>query len=149
MINVRELEEVIHLMDKSSIRKIHVEHEGTKVIIDKTEGSSAPITSEHKEHNQTQVTTAEEYSEAKEEKEESHTQQILSPMVGTFYSRQEEGAEPFVQIGSQVKNDDPVCVIEAMKLFNEVEAGVTGEVIDILVEDGQVVEYGQPLFVVK
>lgn len=149
MINVRELEEVITLMNKSSIRKIHIEHEGTKVIIDKTERSTEHSAIELTQKKQVQITPIENSSVVKKEKVENQTQQILSPMVGTFYSRPEADAEQFVQIGAQIKSNEIVCIIEAMKLFNEVEAGVSGEVIEILVDDGQVVEYGQPLFVVK
>ena len=74
--------------------------------------------------------------------------QVKSPMVGTFYRAGQPGAEPFVSVGSVVKPGDTLCIIEAMKLLNEIEAEVAGEVKEILVENGQAVEYGQPLFVI-
>lgn len=71
---------------------------------------------------------------------------ISSPIVGTFYRSPSPSAEPFVKIGSNVDNDTVVCIIEAMKLMNEIQAETSGEVVKIYVENGQPVEYGQPLF---
>jgi acetyl-CoA carboxylase biotin carboxyl carrier protein len=73
---------------------------------------------------------------------------VKSPMVGTFYRAPSPGANPFVEIGQAVKPGDTLCIIEAMKLLNEIEAEVAGEIKEILVENGQAVEYGQPLFVI-
>jgi acetyl-CoA carboxylase biotin carboxyl carrier protein len=73
---------------------------------------------------------------------------VKSPMVGTFYRSPSPGADPFVDVGSTVKVGDTLCIIEAMKLLNEIEAEVAGEVKQVLVENGQAVEYGQPLFVI-
>ena len=73
---------------------------------------------------------------------------VKSPMVGTFYRSPSPGANPFVDVGQAVKPGDTLCIIEAMKLLNEIEAEVAGEVKEILVENGQAVEYGQPLFVI-
>jgi acetyl-CoA carboxylase biotin carboxyl carrier protein len=70
-------------------------------------------------------------------------------MVGTFYSKSSPSAEPFVKIGSKVKKGDTLCIIEAMKLMNEIESEFDGEVVDILVDDEDMVEYGQPLFIIK
>jgi acetyl-CoA carboxylase biotin carboxyl carrier protein len=74
---------------------------------------------------------------------------IKSPMVGTFYRSSSPGAPAFVEVGSQVKEGDTVCIIEAMKILNEIEADKTGTVTQILVENGQPVEYGQPLFIIE
>lgn len=73
---------------------------------------------------------------------------VKSPMVGTFYRSPSPGAKSFVEVGQAVKAGDTLCIIEAMKLLNEIEAEVAGEVTEILVENGQPVEYGQPLFVI-
>ena len=74
---------------------------------------------------------------------------VKSPMVGTFYRASSPGAKPFVEIGSQVKAGDTVCIIEAMKILNEIETDKAGTVTQILCENGQAVEYGQPLFVIE
>ncbi|MDM0011213.1 acetyl-CoA carboxylase biotin carboxyl carrier protein [Variovorax sp. J22P168] len=74
---------------------------------------------------------------------------IKSPMVGTFYRSSSPGAPAFVEVGSQVKEGDTVCIIEAMKILNEIEADKSGTVKQILGENGQAVEYGQPLFIIE
>jgi acetyl-CoA carboxylase biotin carboxyl carrier protein len=74
---------------------------------------------------------------------------VKSPMVGTFYRSSAPGAKPFVEVGSQVKEGETVCIIEAMKILNEIEADKSGTVTQILCENGQAVEYGQPLFVIE
>ncbi len=74
---------------------------------------------------------------------------IKSPMVGTFYRSSSPGAPAFVEIGSQVKEGDTVCIIEAMKILNEIEADKAGTITQILGENGQAVEYGQPLFIIE
>ncbi|EER59528.1 acetyl-CoA carboxylase, biotin carboxyl carrier protein [Acidovorax delafieldii 2AN] len=74
---------------------------------------------------------------------------VKSPMVGTFYRSSSPGAKPFVEVGSQVKEGETVCIIEAMKILNEIEADKSGTVTKILGENGQAVEYGQPLFVIE
>ena len=74
---------------------------------------------------------------------------VKSPMVGTFYRASAPGAKSFVEVGSQVKEGDTICIIEAMKILNEIEADKSGTVTKILVENGQAVEFGQPLFVIE
>ena len=75
--------------------------------------------------------------------------QVKSPMVGTFYRAASPGAKSFVEVGTVVKQGDPVCIIEAMKILNEIEADQSGTITQILAENGQAVEYGQPLFVIE
>jgi acetyl-CoA carboxylase biotin carboxyl carrier protein len=74
---------------------------------------------------------------------------VKSPMVGTFYRSASPGSKPFAEIGSPIKEGAPICIIEAMKIMNEIEADMSGTVSKILVENGQAVEYGQPLFIVE
>jgi acetyl-CoA carboxylase biotin carboxyl carrier protein len=74
---------------------------------------------------------------------------IKSPMVGTFYRSARPGAKPFVEIGDEVTTGQPVCIIEAMKIMNEIEADHSGKIVRMLCENGQAVEFGQPLFVVE
>ncbi|MBX3619391.1 MAG: acetyl-CoA carboxylase biotin carboxyl carrier protein [Rhizobacter sp.] len=74
---------------------------------------------------------------------------VKSPMVGTFYGAASPGAKPFVSVGSVVKEGEPICIIEAMKIMNEIEADKAGTVTQILAQNGQAVEFGQPLFVIE
>lgn len=74
---------------------------------------------------------------------------VKSPMVGTFYRSASPGAKPFADVGTAIKEGDPICIVEAMKIMNEIECDMTGTVTKILVENGQAVEFGQPLFIVE
>jgi len=74
---------------------------------------------------------------------------VKSPMVGTFYRSASPGSKPFAEVGAAIKEGDPICIVEAMKIMNEIECDMTGTVSKILVENGQAVEYGQPLFIVE
>lgn len=85
----------------------------------------------------------------KENKEMEEGNIVKSPMVGTFYAKSSPNSEPYVAIGQKVKKGDVLCIIEAMKLMNEIESEFEGEIIEILVEDEETVEYGKPLFVIK
>ena len=76
-------------------------------------------------------------------------QQVTAPMVGTFYSGPAPGAKPFVEIGTEVKPGDTLCVIEAMKMMNQIESEFAGRVVSVLVENGSPVEFGQPLFIIE
>ena len=76
-------------------------------------------------------------------------QQVTAPMVGTFYSGPAPGAKPFVELGTEVKAGDTLCVIEAMKMMNQIESEVSGKVVSILVENGSPVEFGQALFIIE
>ena len=74
---------------------------------------------------------------------------VKSPMVGTFYRASAPGAKPFIEVGSVVKEGETICIIEAMKILNEIEADKAGTITQILCENGQAVEYGQPLFIIE
>ena len=81
--------------------------------------------------------------------ENSRTKEVLSPFVGTFYASPAPGAAKYVEPGSRVKKGDVLCIIEAMKIMNEIEAEFPGKVVSILVKDGQPVQYGQPLYLLE
>jgi acetyl-CoA carboxylase biotin carboxyl carrier protein len=74
---------------------------------------------------------------------------ISSPMVGTFYRSSSPDSEPFVQVGSRIQAESPLCIIEAMKVMNEIKSEIAGEILEVLVENGEPVEFGQPLFLVQ
>lgn len=76
-------------------------------------------------------------------------EEITSPMIGTFYASSSPDAEPFTEVGTRVGDDSVVCIIEAMKVMNEIKAECSGEIVEVLVENGEPVEFGQPLFLVK
>ena len=98
---------------------------------------------------ETNVTASPKRSEGERSGSENDLQIIKSPIVGTFYRASSPNSEPFVKIGDHVEPDSVVCIIEAMKLMNEIQAEMSGEVVRIFVENGQPIEYGQSLFGVK
>nr|WP_286886177.1 acetyl-CoA carboxylase biotin carboxyl carrier protein [Aneurinibacillus sp. UBA3580] len=164
LLKIYEVREVIKLIDQSSIQKFELEHESFKISIKKESLpvkstallEASPISKEQFVHENIETSAPlalpQQEADPSEEKA-SHTQadlhSIISPMVGTFYCAPEPGVSPYVQVGDTVKEDSIVCIVEAMKLFNEIEAEVTGEIVEVLVKNGELVEYGQPLFLVK
>ena len=140
MLNLAEIQALIKTLDNSSIEKFEYECDEYRLSLKK--GSSTVAV------KKAQAEPAVE-EESADEADEKELIEITAPMVGTFYSATEPGAEPFVKVGSKIDADSIICILEAMKLFTEVEADVSGEIVEILAKDGDLVEYGQPLFSVK
>ena len=140
MLNLAEIQALIKTLDNSSIEKFEYECDEYRLSLKKGSTNVAVKVA------QSEPVVEEEAAEDADEKE---LIEITAPMVGTFYSATEPGAEPFVKVGSKINADSIICILEAMKLFTEVEADVTGEIVEILAKDGDLVEYGQPLFSVK
>ncbi|SEJ19963.1 acetyl-CoA carboxylase biotin carboxyl carrier protein [Propionispira arboris] len=145
MFTIEELKELIGILDKSSLERLELEQEGTKLILAK----SVVLKNQEEPLLKSWQTSPEIVHKKLEQKSEIDLHKILSPVVGTFYMAAEPGAKPFVTIGQKVLPETVVGVVEVMKLFNEVEAQVEGEVIEILAKDGDFIEYGQPLFLIQ
>ena len=140
MLNLAEIQALIKTLDNSSIEKFEYECDEYRLSLKKSSSVVAVKAA------QAEPVVEEEAADDADEKE---LIEITAPMVGTFYSAAEPGAEPFVKVGSKIDADSIICILEAMKLFTEVEADVSGEIVEILAKDGDLVEYGQPLFSVK
>lgn len=168
MLKVQEIRELIKLVDQSSIDEFVYENEGSKIKMKKnvaatyvSQINTVPQEVETVSTPQPVLTTATPsvtIQELKQELQEAETanqadttnlHKIVSPMVGTFYASPTPDADSYVKIGSTVTKDSIVCIVEAMKLFNEIEAEINGEIVEVLAKSGQLVEYGQPLFLVK
>ena len=148
---IKELKEMINLMQEHGLIELEIEKNGFKIRLKK--GGSGTIVQEEisslprasrssKEEKSSQIANS-------DAAEEPGVSIIRSPMVGTFYAAPAPDAEPYVARGKEVKEGDVLCIIEAMKLMNEIKAEVSGKVIDILVESGQPVEFDQPLFKIQ
>jgi acetyl-CoA carboxylase biotin carboxyl carrier protein len=162
-INMAELRELGTLITKNELTHFELEREGFHVKVSRgpqVEGvaplasaaSAAPEKLSAGVSGQGGVPTAPPHPGAQAEEAASEDQDlhiITSPIIGTFYRSPSPTAESFVRIGSNVEPTTVVCIIEAMKLMNEIQAETTGEVVKIYVENGQAVEYGQPLFGIK
>ncbi|MEH7224824.1 acetyl-CoA carboxylase biotin carboxyl carrier protein [Bacillus sp. JJ1566] len=165
MLKIQELRELIKLVNDSNIDEFSFESEGSKIKMKKNKETIVPTVVESKVQAQSVAPVVTEVAVpaaqpvqpqakpaapvAAEPTVDENLHKIVSPMVGTFYSSPSPDADVYVQKGDKVKEDSVVCIVEAMKLFNEIEAEVNGEIVEILVENGQLVEYGQPLFLVK
>ncbi|RBP89444.1 acetyl-CoA carboxylase biotin carboxyl carrier protein [Cytobacillus firmus] len=164
MLKVQEIRELIKLVDQSNIDEFVYEHEGSKIKMKKKGNEAAVVQQIQPAVVQASAPAPQPVQSAavEEPKAEAPAQvpapqadaaedlhKIVSPMVGTFYQSSSPDADAYVKAGSKVTKDSIVCIVEAMKLFNEIEAEVNGEIVEVLVKDGQLVEYGQPLFLVK
>ncbi|MFB4162839.1 acetyl-CoA carboxylase biotin carboxyl carrier protein [Alteribacillus sp. JSM 102045] len=168
MYKVNEIKELIRAVDKSTIGELEIRGENKEKITIKKEGivqaaavetvqapQPAPAPSEPQKEAPAPAAPKEEapakapaQNETEAAKDDS-LEEITSPMVGTFYRSPSPDADPYVKEGDKVNEESVVCIVEAMKLMNELEAEISGEIVDILVENGELVEYGQPLFLVK
>jgi acetyl-CoA carboxylase biotin carboxyl carrier protein len=154
------LKKVIKILDNSNLRDLEIEEEGLTVRLSKGSGVPAaqavhaamPVTQAPVQH-EAPVQHASEKKEANQEGGEeslpSNVYEVKSPMVGTFYRAPSPEADPFVNVGDSIKQGSVICIVEAMKLMNEIESELSGKVVKILVENAQAVEYNQPLFLVE
>lgn len=149
-LNLQEIKELIKIIDETEISELNLESDGMKISIRKGPSvvAGVPVTATALQEGMERV-VAPAFSKAPEPVVLANEEMITSPMVGTFYSSQSPEAPAFVKVGQQVEVGQPVCIIEAMKLMNEIESEIEGKIIQILVENGQPVEYGQLLFIIE
>ena len=146
-----EIKKLMDDMGNSKLTELEIEFpDGIKISMKKEDGKKLPppapaIVPEV----QVPITVPQAQVPAQVNSPEAEGNVVKSPMVGTFYSKSSPTAEAFVKVGSKVKKGDTLCIIEAMKLMNEIESEFDGEVVKILAYDEQMVEYGQPLFIIK
>ena len=147
---IDKVKQLISIMNENDLSEIEIHEDVAKIRIKKSEigytptispvaVSSIPHPSKPQQVPPPQVLA----------KETENFVEIVSPMVGTFYGANAPGADPCVNVGDIVNEETVVCIIEAMKIMNEVKAETTGEIIDVYVNDGEAVEFGQPLFRVR
>ena len=134
--NIKQIRELAQIVSENGLSAIEIAEGENRVRIERAVAAPAA------------VPTAPAPAPAAEETnvDFNRTREIKSPMVGVFYAAPSPDAKPFVEVGSKVKKGDIVCIVEAMKLMNEITAEFDGEVVDICVHNGDVVEYGQTLF---
>lgn len=146
--NVKDIKELVKILNETDISELSLESEGVKINIRKGIAcSSVGVSAPEAALIPVSAPVAEAAPVPEVKRDNVHI--IEAPMVGTFYTAPSPDAEPFVQVGSMVNKDSTLCIIEAMKLMNEIEAEVDGRIVEILAENGQAVEYGQPLFVIE
>ncbi|KAJ49295.1 acetyl-CoA carboxylase biotin carboxyl carrier protein [Clostridium tetanomorphum] len=153
--------ELIKVMSDSKITDLEIEENGVsikmkkdteKIYLESFQDKKEIISSQNGSIEEVKINKEDIASESLDENSEANDVNVTmvnSPIVGTFYGSPAPDKESFVKVGTKIKKGDTLCIIEAMKLMNEIESDVDGEIVDILVRDGDMVEYGQPLFKIK
>lgn len=143
------LKEIIQIIEQTNINVLQIEEDNFKLYYQKSDTSSSNEQYFNQKNNEALIDEETKVSQKTQPIEDNTIKEISSPMIGTFYTRPEPGADPYVEIGSTISMGDPLCALEAMKLLNEVTSDVNGKILEVLVNDGDVIEYGQSLFKVK
>lgn len=146
---IDKVKQLISIMNENDLSEIEIQEDVTKIRIKKSEvgytHTISPVTVPSLLHPKLEQA----HPSQALPKESENFVEIISPMVGTFYRASAPGADPCVNVGDFVNEETVVCIIEAMKIMNEVKAETVGEIRDVYVNDGEAVEFGQPLFRVK
>ncbi|MBC1569066.1 acetyl-CoA carboxylase biotin carboxyl carrier protein [Listeria sp. FSL L7-1425] len=154
MLSIDEIKQLIELIDESTLDEFELETKDSKILLKKNKTvvtqavqetavvapvQAAPVAPVQAAASQVEASAA----------EDANLEVITSPMVGTFYASASPEDANFVSVGSKVSAQSVVCIVEAMKLFNEITADIDGEIVEVLVSSGELVEFGQPLFKVR
>ena len=150
---IKEIQDIINFIKKSDLDDVSIETENYKIRVKKNntevvsleEKKDIPIKIKDKLKNHEEV---EEVDIKTKEVENSNHVTIKSPMIGTFYRSSNPESEPFINVGDSITSGQTICIIEAMKLFNEIESELSGKVIEVLIDDTSPVEFDQPLFII-
>ncbi|MGZ4224217.1 MAG: acetyl-CoA carboxylase biotin carboxyl carrier protein [Solirubrobacteraceae bacterium] len=142
-----DVREILRLIDESDLDELHIETDNFVLHVSKgAGGDGASMTPLRGVREAFPTRTPERLEETRSEPPSDGAPTISSPMLGTFYRAERPGAEPFVDVGTDVEPDTIVCIIEVMKMMNSVPAGVAGTIAEVCCENAALVEYGQPLF---
>lgn len=155
--NVEEIKELMTLFNESNMTEFHLSNEEFEVQFSKREeypqvvsNAVAPVTNVASPVVEVAPVNAASSAEAQETPQvATDAKYITSPIVGVVYLQSSPDADPFVQVGKQITSNDTVCIVEAMKIMNEIKSDFNGEVVEVLVENGQMVDFGQKLFAIR
>lgn len=148
-IDYKEITKLIDLLEEKNLTRFELEVEGFKISISRNHPAGIQPGFPVPDKAYPAAPAPETKESPQEESAENNLHYVVSPMVGTFYRAPDPSSEPFIEIGETVNPNQTMCIIEAMKLMNEIESDVSGVVEDILVKNGEPVEYGQKLFSIK
>ena len=148
------IKKLVKILDTSGVTDIEIEENGFRVKIAKKnrgaqEGTYPQIMAHSIKPEQSASQIPAVPAQTEKEKQTNNLHEVKSPIVGTFYRAPAPDADPYVQVGDYVTTGTVLCIVEAMKLMNEIETDVTGKIVKILVENGRPVEYNQPLFLLE
>ena len=146
--NIKEIKEMINLMNENNLMELEIEKEGMRIKLKRSgsgEVQTGPLIIEKEISRDKSASTPPELMQPSLVK----TVEIKAPMVGTFYRAPSPEAAPYVEIGQVIESGQVICIIEAMKLMNEIKSEIKGKITEILVENAEPVEFGQPLFLIE
>jgi acetyl-CoA carboxylase biotin carboxyl carrier protein len=147
--NIKEIKEMIALMNDNGLVELEIEKDGMRIRLKKTgagfETFTGPVVIEKEKTSPASAAQA----QAAASKASSAAVEIKAPMVGTFYRAPSPEAPPYVEIGQVIESGQVICIIEAMKLMNEIKSEVKGKIVEILVDNAEPVEFGQPIFLIE
>lgn len=147
--NIKEIKEMIELMNENNLMELEIEKEGMRIrlkkIVSAQETITQPIVLEREKIPQ----SLSKEMPATIEKMAVKTIEIRAPMVGTFYRAPSPEAPPYVEVGQTIEVGQVICIIEAMKLMNEIKSEIKGKILEILVDNAEPVEFGQPMFLIE
>jgi len=150
-VNVKEIKEMINLMNENDLAELEVEKEGTRIRLKKTATGIERVQSPVVYPVGGPVASSDQKTQTAQEIEDKNaakTVEIKSPMVGTFYRAPSPEAPPYVEVGQVIEPGQVICIIEAMKLMNEIKSEIKGKILEILVDNAEPVEFGQSLFLI-
>jgi len=146
--DLNELKELIALMDEAALSEIELEEDGRRVCLKRAPAvSPAPVPLTMSQAEVAESTTPS--APVSEKTQSTHQHEVTSPIVGTFYTAPSPNTSAYVALGDLVKKGQVLCIVEAMKLMNEIESDVDGRIVKVCVEDGAAVEYGEALFLIE
>ncbi|OFT81758.1 hypothetical protein HMPREF3103_00090 [Granulicatella sp. HMSC30F09] len=154
--NVEEIKELMTLFNESNMTEFHLSNEEFEVQFSKREeypqvvsNAVAPIANVASSVEAAPVSVPSSAETQETPQVATDAKYITSPIVGVVYLQSSPDADPFVQVGKQITSNDTVCIVEAMKIMNEIKSDFNGEVVEVLVENGQMVDFGQKLFAIR
>ena len=144
--DIRKIKKLIEMLQDSDLKEIEVSQgdESVRISRDNSSQTSEPIIQKQVVHEASNIVSQEEIPQ-----EEVKGNKVISPIVGTFYRKPSPDKDPFIKVGDEVQEGDILCIIEAMKMMNEIKSDFSGKVVSIEVEDGQPVEYGQHIITIN
>jgi len=147
--NLKDIKDIINLMNENGLTELEVERGGMKIKIKKTSAGTTPLGTNAQFQVESSLSPKDVTGPSQEKDSNLHLKEITAPMVGTFYRAPSPEAVPFVEIGQVVEVGQVVCIVEAMKLMNEIKSEIRGKVVEILLDNAEPVEFGQPLFILE
>ncbi len=147
--DIQNIKKLMRLLERSSVDEIEVEEEGVRIRIARRGGNNSVAQHVQVVDAHPSIPGAAVPASAPAASPQIAYHEIKSPIVGTFYRAPAPDADPYVEVGQTIQNKTVLCIIEAMKLMNEIESDVSGRIVKILVENGQPVEYNQTLFLIE